>query len=60
MKVKFGDMTVRQMKAICDTHSNCNARCPLYGFCDDQPWIQNLNKEIDLSDEEVKCDGKIH
>ncbi len=54
MKVKFGDMTVRKMKEICDIHSNCGACCPLFGLCDNQPWMQNPNKEIDLPDEEMK------
>ena len=60
MKVKFGDLTVRQMKAICDMHSNCGVCCPLYGSCDNQPWMQNLNREIDLPDEEEeeKCRTK--
>lgn len=53
MKVKIGDLTVRQMKAICDIYSSCDG-CPLLEFCDHQPWRLNLNKEIDLPDEEVK------
>lgn len=57
MKVKFGDLTVRQMKAICGTHSSCGDCCPLFMLCDNQPWMQSLDKEIDLPDEEVKDDA---
>ena len=59
MKIKFGDLTARQMKEICDKHSECDARCPLFPLCDEQPWLWYLDKEIDVPDEEEgKCRTK--
>ena len=54
MKVKFGDLTARQMKEICEKYSECDAGCPLFLLCNEQPWLWYLNKEINLPNEENK------
>ena len=60
MKVKFGDLTVRQMYNICINQTGCDSRCPLFGLCDNEPWMSDLGKEIDFPDEEVKQDAEVH
>ena len=63
MKVKFGDLTVRQAKELCENSKMCRG-CPIREFCtqtfDNDPCNfqeHELETEIDLPDEEVKEDG---
>lgn len=63
MKVKFGDLTVRQLAGICSQYPDCRG-CPLL---DDAVTVQcelamaasytPIEKEIDLPDGEVKEDA---
>lgn len=65
MKIKFGDMTVRQIAGLCSQYPECRG-CPLI---DDAVMTQcmlalsamdaPLEVEIDLPDEEVKEDGTL-
>lgn len=75
MKIKFGDLTVRQLDKICAKNEECR-NCPLckrlpgvppFYICDVDPTrtIPSLQsdryeEEIDLPDEEVKQDAAIH
>ena len=52
MKVKLGDLTARQMYNVCLKHKSCDGSCPLFGLCDNEPYLYDLSKEINLSDEE--------
>ena len=47
MKVKLGDLTARQMYDICVNHTSCDSRCQLHGLCDIEPWMYEIDKEID-------------
>ena len=66
MKVKFVDLTVKQLHDICKGEGTiCRENCPLCykGWClvlSDPPKKFNLEVEIDLPDKEVKNDGEIH
>ena len=58
MKVKFGDLTVRQAKELCKKREKC-CGCPIQLFCthifDRDPCSfpeYKLETEIDLPDEE--------
>lgn len=56
MKVKFGDMTVMQVKEICNKHCPSCEKCPLHPdtmcFVASNISARVLNKKIDLPDEE--------
>lgn len=58
MKVKFGDLTVMQVKEICSKHCPSCEKCPLNPstmcFVASNIYAPVLNKEIDLPDEEVE------
>lgn len=66
MKVKFGDLTVRQIAGFCSKYPECE-QCPLI---DDAVTTKcmialsardvPLEGEIDLPDEEVEDDAEIH
>lgn len=66
MKVKFGDLTVRQIAGFCSQYPECRG-CPLI---DDAVTMQcmlalsamhvPLEVEIDLPDEEGKENAKVH
>lgn len=63
MKIKFGDLTVSQMKEICDKYKRCNDGCPLFidmgsdrKCASTNPWAYNTETEINLPDNEVKTD----
>ena len=65
MKIKFGDLTVSQVKEICKSHTLCDV-CPLaYEWrgsfrcrvCNNNPDLYWTDEKIDLPDEEVKDDA---
>lgn len=66
MKVKFGELTVRQIAGFCSQYPDCTG-CPLI---DDAVTVKcrlamdamgvPLESEIDLPDEEEKEDAEIH
>ena len=57
MKIKLGDMTAKQLYYICSSRPVCT-NCPLKysGACEafGNPSLYEIDKEIDLPDEEVK------
>lgn len=59
MKIKLGDMTAKQLYDICAPRLSC-INCPLRrsGVCETSgsPSMYEIDKEIDLSDEEIKDD----
>ena len=59
MKIKLGDMTAKQLYDICSPRPDC-INCPLKrsGVCEafGNPSMYEIDKEIDLPDEEVKDD----
>lgn len=66
MKVKFGDLTVRQIAGFCDAHIGCRG-CPF----SDEPFSAKchtalsasdayLEAEIDIPDDEEKNDAEVH
>ena len=59
MKIKLGDMTAKQLYDICSRRSDCTY-CPIRyaGACEafGNPSLYEIDKEINLSDEEVKDD----
>lgn len=59
MKIKLGDMTAKQLHDICSRRPDCTY-CPLKyaAVCEafGNPSSYEVDKEIDLSDEEVKDD----
>lgn len=61
MKVKFGDLTVRQIRIECVKHHLC-ATCPFHNLrqcvpCNIGQFAKDYSeKEIDLPDEEVEED----
>lgn len=66
MKIKIGDLTVRQMAEICNSKANCE-ECPFgkdtemsecrVAFFSTKTY---LDFKIYLPDEEVKDNGEIH
>lgn len=42
MKIKFGDLTVSQMKEICDKYKRCNDGCPLFIDMGSDRWQQSV------------------
>ena len=61
MGVKFGDMTVRQVKKICNKHCPSCEKCPLNTstmcFVATNISARVLNETIDLPDEEENNEG---
>jgi len=62
MKVKLGDITIRQMNILCSMNENCNA-CPLCSqvkgglHFDCNPYAsvkKDYDREIELPDEETE------
>ena len=59
MKVKLGDLTAKQLYDICSPRPNCiDCHLKHYGVCEvfGNPSLYEIDKEIDLPDEEVKQD----
>lgn len=66
MKVKFGDLTIRQAKELCEKRTSCFG-CPIKACCSNAiPFYpsdiedEDIESEIDLPDEEVKDDEALH
>ena len=66
MRVKFGDLTVRQIAGFCGQYPDCKG-CPLIDDAVTRQCMLALSAmdvplevEINLPDEEEKEDGKIH
>ena len=60
-KVKFGDMTVKQLHDIClhqDDCPNCPIRYSYVCMAFSRPQMYDTDKAIDLPDEEVKEDDE--
>lgn len=66
MKVKFGDLTARQLADICNSHDNCEG-CPFVKDTETTECRVALSStkayidfEIDLPDEEEANDTEVH
>lgn len=49
MKVKIGDLRVKQLSELCSRQASCY-KCPAVNACADDPCLYNLETEIEVPD----------
>lgn len=50
MKVKIGDLRVKQLSELCSRHASCY-NCPVVNACADDPGMYNLEAVIEVPDD---------